>query len=134
MRNAWALGLLLCACTSSEGGALRQVTYGRDFHYLEKQEVRTAMDRIAKEVVALEALLRADAPAPQPQVLLHLDAMIAAAAELEAPGRAGNHPILDANLPTFRRDLNAARSSAAKDPPNYYLAGSVAGACQYCHH
>lgn len=135
MRHLAPLGLVfLFACSSQESGALRKVTYGRDFHYLEKQQVRGAMDKIAKEVVALEALLRAEAAPEQAQVVLHLDGMIAAAGELEGSASASNHPILDANLPTFRRDLTAARAAAAKDPPNYYLAGSVAGACQYCHH
>jgi len=33
----------------------------------------------------------------------------------------------------FRRDIEMARLAAERDPPNYFLAGSVAGSCSYCH-
>ena len=36
-------------------------------------------------------------------------------------------------LRTLADDLRAARTAAEHDPPNYFLAGSVSGACLYCH-
>jgi hypothetical protein len=45
-----------------------------------------------------------------------------------------NHAKLDLGSDAFRERLAAARRAAQRDPPDYYLAGSVSGACRYCHH
>lgn len=44
-----------------------------------------------------------------------------------------NHPELQAGLQEMQSDIHAAREGVNHDPPNYFLAGSVSGACLYCH-
>ena len=93
------------------------------------------MRDLAMSALALDTRLR-DKDRPQDElqedVLGHLTAMELAAAQLDGPGRA-THPLIDQNLPAFRRDIAAAKAAAAADPPDYFLAGSVVGSCRYCH-
>jgi hypothetical protein len=53
------------------------------------------------------------------------------AAQLNSSGRPSNHPMLDAHLPSFRRDIMLARQGVEKG--SYTLVGLLPGACVYCH-
>jgi hypothetical protein len=44
-----------------------------------------------------------------------------------------NHPELKTGLEALETDVHAAREAVKHDPPSYFLAGSVSGACLYCH-
>jgi hypothetical protein len=44
-----------------------------------------------------------------------------------------NHPRIQEHAPHLRADLDRALLAVKKDPPNYYYAGVVSGACTYCH-
>jgi hypothetical protein len=44
-----------------------------------------------------------------------------------------NHPKVARNVGRFRKDLANAQRAVQVDPPSYYLAGSVSGACMHCH-
>ena len=48
-------------------------------------------------------------------------------------GWPSNHPVVGPNVERFRRELAAARRTVSFDPPSFYLAGSIAGACLHCH-
>gem|GEM_PF-6237142 len=52
--------------------------------------------------------------------------------ELKAQGRPSNHPLIDANLGPLQRDITLAREGVQKNPPNYFLVGSLTCACIYC--
>jgi hypothetical protein len=100
-----------------------------------KKEVDSAMWTLAGDAIAVNDLLRSsDAvdPDSRSKIVEHLDRMLAASQRLDMAGRT-NHPLIDANIQHFVKDLELARTQAAADPPNYFLAGSVAGACFYCH-
>jgi len=130
---------LLAAATAAIVGChgstahIRQYTYPPDFRYIEQHELSTAMGRLAVGVDGLNRLLRPAGPPPAPAaVVAQLDELQSIASRLT--GTVGtNHPWLDKNLPTFRRDIELAKRAAGHDPPNYYLAGTIAGACDYCH-
>jgi hypothetical protein len=53
--------------------------------------------------------------------------------ELQLDGRRSNHPMLEAHFDQFRQDIIRARDAVRADPPAYFLAGAVSGACVYCH-
>jgi hypothetical protein len=59
--------------------------------------------------------------------------MESAAARLGQSGWSSNHPLIDMNLPSFRRDIKGALEAVEHDPPNFLLVGPVTGACVYCH-
>ena len=136
-----AVPLLAAACAGlacSPGGRerLREHTYPPSFHYISKEQLQTTMWKLADHATQLDRLMRASRDGNEvlrAQVILQLTEMDRAAADLEPAGWPSNHPRVSRNLEGFRRDLEAARHAAELDPPNYFLAGSVSGACVHCH-
>ncbi len=114
---------------------VRQFTYPPEFRYIERDEVRGIMRVLAAHAREVNQLMRQD-DAPQvhrAEIVEHLRAMEQAAEKLDQSGWPTNHPQVEMNLPTFRRDLEFAREAIEREPPNYLLAGSVTGACVRCH-
>ena len=138
MRHRWAFATLIAFLLSGCADFARQVrqyTYPPEFRYLEGDKVRSTMRQLAFHSRELNRLIQSDAEAQQrrDEVITHLKAMEAAAAKLDQSGWPTNHPLIDMNLPRFRRDLEFAREAIEREPPNYLLAGPVSGACIYCH-
>ena len=69
----------------------------------------------------------------RPEVLQHLRAMEQVMIDLNRTGWPTNHPMVDANRPSFLQDIRTAQDAVSRDPPNFFLAGAVSGACAYCH-
>ena len=131
---AIAVGVLACTRGPAQ---VRRFTYPPDFQYIPQQRLNETMWQLARDVHALDRLLRAPGEPPAEQrtrALALLAAIDQEAAGLQSGGMPSNHPHLDANLARFRADVGAARAAATLDPPHYYLAGSLSGACLYCHH
>jgi hypothetical protein len=49
------------------------------------------------------------------------------------PEERAGHPLLESELGKLERDVRRAIETVAWDPPNYYFAGAISGACVYCH-
>jgi hypothetical protein len=126
--------LLVCACAGFARWTRRH-TYPPDFQYVTQDELRSAMWRLAWHSAALDAALRASAghDSRRTEVLRALRGMEEAAGALAQEGWRSNHPLIDANLDGFRRDIARARQAAERVPPDYTDAGRVSGACVYCH-
>lgn len=114
---------------------VRQYTYPPEFHYVERDEIRSAMTRLGFHSRALNQLLRSsdDVETNRSEIVAHLKAMDEAAEKLDQSGLPSNHPLIDMNLPRLRRDLKFAQEAIEREPPNFLPAGSVTGACVYCH-
>jgi hypothetical protein len=114
---------------------LRQYTYPPDFRYIERDQLRTAMGQLARQVREIDEHMQAPVEPEQlrKDILEHLAAMEAAARNLNATGWPSNHERIDINLARFQRDIKLAREAVERDPPNYTLTYSVTGACVYCH-
>lgn len=127
-----ALSLMGCADFARW---VRQYTYPPEFRYLEREQVSSAMRQLAFHSRELNRLLRSsDGPQKQRnEILLQLKAMEEAAGKLDHSGWPTNHPLIDMNLPRFRRDITFAREAIEREPPNFLLVASVSGACVYCH-
>lgn len=69
----------------------------------------------------------------QAEVVRLLQAMERVAASLGPGDWPSNHARVSRNLERFRADVAAARQAAERDPPSYYRAGVVTGACSQCH-
>jgi hypothetical protein len=135
---AAAVALLAAAVAACVPAAsVRRHTYPPDFRYVERTEVRTTMQRLARDVTRLEAVLRQPGGPPDEggrgEVIALLDRMRTEADRLRLPGEVGNHPELGGRLDDFRRDLELALAGAEAVPPNYFHSGMVAGACLRCH-
>ena len=126
--------LQLIGCADSARW-VRQYTYPPEFRYLERDEVRSAMRQLAFHSRELNQLIRSgEGPQKEPEeMIMHLKAMEEAAAKLDQSGWPTNHPLIEMNLPRFRRDIKSAREAIEREPPNFLLAGPVTGACVYCH-
>jgi len=127
-----AVAILGCRGSASR---IRDYTYPPDFRYIEQRELSSAMEHLAVAVDRLNGLLRSDRTGDatlQGAVVAELGEIGSIAGQL-AGATGTNHPWLDHNLGAFQRDIDLARRAATHDPPNYYLAGSIAGACGYCH-
>ena len=141
--SRWAISFLLALSLGAgfiagcgSAGTIRRFTYPPDFQYLEHSKVVSAMGMLARDVRVLKRLLagtEALDAGQHAEVVRLLRAMEATVAELDPKGRRTNHPVIDQNIGAFRRDIEMARLAAERDPPNYFLAGSVAGSCSYCH-
>ena len=132
------IGLIAAVSWECSGSAarVRGHTYPPDFRYISPDELSSAMGRLAAGVEHLDELLRfggTESHEVQAKVVQQLGELAGIAAGLNAGGMGTNHPWLDHNVGEFRRDVELARRAAAHDPPNYYLAGSIVGACGYCH-
>ncbi|MFO0726264.1 MAG: hypothetical protein U1E65_20940 [Myxococcota bacterium] len=115
---------------------VRKATYPPEFKYMPEAAVRSSMWKLADQSVKLQAELRKGAPGDSEKrqaIVKILAAMEDIMGEVDPAGTRTNHPMLDQNLDQFRSDLTQARQAAEADPPNYFLAGSVAGGCLYCH-
>lgn len=134
-----AVAVLLCAVAggcADVGRAVRKVTYPPDFRYIPKDQVGSAMWQMATAVRKLDVVLRDETlaePAKQQRVIALLDRIRVTSDRLDGGPRETNHPLLDHKVPRLAADIQAARIAASGTPPRYSLAGSVSGACIYCH-
>lgn len=115
--------------------SVRQFTYPPEFRYLERDEVRSTMRELAFHSRELNHLMQSsDGPqVARTEIIMHLRAMEQAAEKLAQSSGPTNHPLLDMNLPSLRRDIKFAREAIEREPPNFLIAGPVTGACVYCH-
>ena len=114
---------------------VRQFTYPPEFRYIERDEVRGIMRVLAAHGREVNQLMRQDDALQEhrDEIVEHLRAMEQAAEKLDQSGWPTNHPQVEMNLPTFRRDLKIAREAIEREPPNYLLAAPVTSACVRCH-
>lgn len=124
--------LLGCAGAAKQ---VRQYTYPPDFRYITRDELRSTMWQLAYHSRELNQLMRGPETPQQhrAEIIEQLRAMENAAASLGQSGWPSNHPVIDTNLPNFRRDLRTAREAVEGDSPNFLLVAPVTGACVYCH-
>lgn len=128
--------LVLAACSGDLGERVRSITYPPSTSYVPPDEVRTAMRELSTSSLEISRLLReGEGPGEvdRQAVLARIREMEIAAWTLGARGWPTNHPMISAKIDVFLDDVVRARKSVEREPPRYALAGSVAGACTYCH-
>jgi hypothetical protein len=141
MRRALFVALVSLACgfagCSGDGGeVLRRHTYPPDFNYVPAEKLQSSMWQLAAEVRQLEQVLQVaeqGQEVPQKTVSDILERMETSAAALGPGNVPSNHPEIARNVDRLRRDIRRARRGVELLPPNYFWAGSVSGACRYCH-
>jgi hypothetical protein len=134
-----ALAIVLAAssgCGTSLGGFLRRHTYPPDFRYVSEEKFRSSMWLLGRETLELHRVL-ADASLSESTRRTRADLMLGGMEEtvrkIGPEQWSSNHPELQSGLQALESDLHAARVAVSHDPPNYFLAGSISGACLYCH-
>ncbi len=130
-----ALAWIVVGCAGDSMERVRAVTYPPDFHYITTQELQTTMGVLASRVYELDQIMwQEDGPRleDRTRVVEILSQMRSLAAQLKQREQS-NRSKIHAEAPRLQRDIERALLSARKEPPNYYYAGLVSGACSYCH-
>jgi hypothetical protein len=129
--------LLVPLACKTPFGPVRVTTFPPDLSYLPPERVQTAMWVLAAEIQYLEERLNHRSEQEQrsqrSKIRQSLERMQVAARTLDEPGRTTQHPVLNENLGPFMRRLERAKLAADRDPPNFYLASTIAGSCFLCH-
>jgi len=115
---------------------IRSATYPPDFNYVTGQQLRDSMDRLGYNLQRLDEVLipnEGGQQVPQREVVSVLGDIERIATNLRAGDAGSNHPFLEDHMSDFAVQVGRARLAAMSNPPNYYLAGQVAGGCVNCH-
>ena len=67
------------------------------------------------------------------QIVNHLENIERMGSDLRQGDLASRHRFLLSGMTDFLNDVERARMNAEANPPRYYLAGRVSGACTSCH-
>ncbi len=115
---------------------IRKVTYPRDFVYLEQKEIDSEMLRLSLYIREMNAILGGKdyiSSEDQSRIVEVLWLINATTDALGAGSVDTNHLVIDDHIDQFKSDVIAAISAAKAKPPNYFIAGQLAGSCVACH-
>jgi hypothetical protein len=133
---AFAVFVGYAACGKTLPELLRSHTYPPDFRYVSEENLRSSMWLLGRETVELRSVL-ADASLSdatrRTRAELLLGGMEETIQKLGVDHAPSNHPELQEGLQALLTDVRVAREGVNHDPPNYFMAGSISGACLYCH-
>ena len=137
MRTSVLLALVAAwsAACADAPRRLREATYGPSFHYITREEIVDTMTALAYWIDELNELMWDDEEVDardQERIVEILTEMDRLAQNLKLRQRS-NHPRIDRSAPWLQGDIRRALRAARATPPNYYYAGLVPGACEYCH-
>lgn len=138
LRALFACACLVWAgCESDVAARVRKHTYPPTFQYFTAAELQGTMWQLADLVSQLDAQMEtsgsADDGERRAEVIRLLAQMERVSKALGPGGWPSNHPKVSRHVERFRLELAAARRAVELDPPSYYLAGTISGACLHCH-
>lgn len=127
--------IAIASCTGADLAEVRELTYPPDFDYLTRAELTSTMGGLAREVDSLDRILWAQSGSPagaREEVVAILERMQELARGL-GEGRGSNRPRVHHEAPRLIGDIDRALAAAKNEPPDFFWAGRVSGACTYCH-
>lgn len=126
--------VVVTACASG-AEAVRSVTYGPSFQYIDESRLHDSMWRLAKGVQDLDTTLGGEAELNevdrQTRVLAILDDMAAATSAVSAPGQSTNHKNIELHIDRLQLEIALARRSAETN--DYTAAKALPQTCLACH-
>ena len=127
--------LVLQGCGRPNREAENPVGNAPDFNYEMGQDLRSGMAALGRQLALLDRELLENEfnQIDKQEVIAFLREMEQIGSSLQATDAGELHAFLQDDMPVFLDALRNARLAAAASPPNYYLAGRVAGACVNCH-
>jgi hypothetical protein len=128
-------GVVCVAACASGSEALRQITYGPSFQYIDESRLHDSMWRLAKGIQDLDTTLATETELNelerQSRVLAILDDMAAATAAVSAPGQSTNHKNIELHIDRLQLEIALARRSAETN--EYVAAKALPQTCLSCH-
>ena len=133
---AAVIGTVVVASACASGAeAVRSVTYGPSFQYIDESRLHDSRWRLAKGGQDLDTTLGGEAERNegerQTRVLAILDDMAAATAAVSAPGQSTNHKNIEMNIDRLALEIALARRSAETN--DYAAAKALPQTCLACH-
>jgi len=131
-----ALVVVQFGCGTSLSGVFRNHTYPADFHYVPEDKLRASMWLLGHETAELRRVLADPSLSNDTRRIrteLLLGGMEDTVQKIGVGEWSSNHQSLESGLEALQSDIHAAHEAVNHDPPSYFLAGSVSGACLYCH-
>ncbi len=125
------ISILVTACTQ-----VRQLTYPRDFVYLDHSLVQTSMLRLSLAIRNVDQIMIQGEPLNQAnqQRVKDLLSTIDELTDSLGPGNMiTNHLIIDSHIDDFKREVRSAIRAANLTPPSFYAAGRLSANCIGCH-
>ncbi|NKB32745.1 MAG: hypothetical protein GKR91_06570 [Pseudomonadales bacterium] len=125
---------LIVACSS--GGGFPQIANPPPFDYADGEELRSRMHQLAFELQELDLLMYAEDNRDarfQQQVVSSLEDIERLGGLLRQTDLSTRHRFMLDDMTRFLSTISRARQSAERNPPGYYQAGRVSGACVNCH-
>ena len=140
-RSAWVLVVTALVaghpgCSTSLTESLRSHTYPPDFRYVPEDKLRASMWLLGYDTAELRRVLADPSLSDETRrtrAELLLGGMEDTVQKIGAGEWSSNHQNLQSGLEALQSDIRAAHEAVNHDPPSYFLAGSVSGACLYCH-
>lgn len=135
----FALGLLaalLVSCGNSGGAGFPQIASPPPFDFVDGENLRSRMHQLAFELQRLDmTLMGADSGdmVEQQQVVQSLENIERLASVIRENELSVRHTFLSDDMAGFISTVTRARMSAESNPPQFYMAGRVSGACVNCH-
>jgi hypothetical protein len=126
--------VVVSGCASA-AEALRSVTYGPSFQYIDESRLHDSMWRLAKGVQDLDTTLGGEVELNevdrQTRILAILDDMAAATSAVSAPGQSTNHKNIELHIDRLQLEIALARRSAETN--DYTAAKALPQTCLSCH-
>ena len=134
-----AAALFLQAC--SNGGSVNSrfpaVANPPPFDYADGEELRSGMHELAFQLQLLDQALGMESdlrdPQAQDQIINSLETIERVGRQLSSVDMTSSHRFLRNDMEIFLSTVERAQRSAERNPPDYYMAGRVSGACINCH-
>lgn len=129
------VGSLFVAC-SSGGGSFPQIASPPPFDYADGEELRTHMHQLAFELQRLDTVLMLESSGgfvTQEEVVENLRNIERIGEYLRDGDMSTRHGFLRDDMSNFIFTVSRARMGAEDNPPRFYAAGRVSGACLNCH-
>ena len=102
----------------------------------DEQKLHTAMTDMAVRVREIRMVLSKGSP-PSPEARAELarllDEIDRIATRLSPDDIRATHPALAFSLDEFLGDVRMSKRAVAAEPPDYFLVGTISGACAACH-
>lgn len=140
MKHKSLLGVALLAGIIIAGlvgcNYVRKVTYPPNFVYLDRKEIISAMAEFSVDLWRIDDILSHSEtilPYQRDEIIALLKHIEKIANTLGAGSTQTNHLLIDQHIDQFKDSVHNARKAVEADPPNYYLAGRLSGACNGCH-
>lgn len=130
-----SITLFACGMRNVERAPSQEADTERPSSLMTRGQLHTQMQAMAAHASRIDEILRDEHPpgTARAEVVVEIKAISAIAHALSVDDARTVHPVLWRNIDKFRADVDLAARQAQAEPPNFFLAGTVAGACAYCH-